>query len=129
MHLQMVLGGWPVKACSAAAPAGCQAQRPPTLRLPPASRTGCCAALPTPPLPAVFRRLRSAPQVHTVPTKVTGHCGSVSVRLIPAPRGAPPVLPRRSAPCMRYLRDGTAVLLQCAARRRSSPAALSLYSC
>lgn len=27
------------------------------------------------------------PQVHTVPTKVTGHCGSVSVRLIPAPRG------------------------------------------
>ncbi|PRW60442.1 40S ribosomal S2-4 [Chlorella sorokiniana] len=27
-------------------------------------------------------------KVHTVPTKVTGHCGSVSVRLIPAPRGA-----------------------------------------
>ncbi|KAL4447510.1 hypothetical protein ABPG75_004729 [Micractinium tetrahymenae] len=26
--------------------------------------------------------------VHTVPTKSTGHCGSVSVRLIPAPRGA-----------------------------------------
>ncbi|KAK9916059.1 hypothetical protein WJX75_007975 [Coccomyxa subellipsoidea] len=25
---------------------------------------------------------------HTVPTKVTGKCGSVSVRLIPAPRGA-----------------------------------------
>lgn len=25
--------------------------------------------------------------MHTVPTKVTGHCGSVSVRLIPAPRG------------------------------------------
>jgi len=24
---------------------------------------------------------------HTVPVKVTGHCGSVSVRLIPAPRG------------------------------------------
>lgn len=27
-------------------------------------------------------------KVHTVPTKVTGHCGSVTVRLIPAPRGA-----------------------------------------
>lgn len=26
--------------------------------------------------------------VHTVPTKVTGKCGSVTVRLIPAPRGA-----------------------------------------
>lgn len=26
--------------------------------------------------------------VHTVPGKVTGHCGSVTVRLIPAPRGA-----------------------------------------
>jgi small subunit ribosomal protein S2e len=26
--------------------------------------------------------------VHTVPTKSTGHCGSVTVRLIPAPRGA-----------------------------------------
>lgn len=25
---------------------------------------------------------------HTVPTKVTGKCGSVTVRLIPAPRGA-----------------------------------------
>jgi len=25
---------------------------------------------------------------HTVPTKVTGKCGSVSVRLVPAPRGA-----------------------------------------
>eukprot|EP00210_Caulerpa_lentillifera_P004337 g4136.t1 len=25
---------------------------------------------------------------HTVPVKVTGHCGSVSVRLIPAPKGA-----------------------------------------
>lgn len=29
-----------------------------------------------------------AAQVHTVPTKVTGKCGSVTVRLIPAPRGA-----------------------------------------
>jgi len=28
------------------------------------------------------------PQVHTVPTKVTGKCGSVTIRLIPAPRGA-----------------------------------------
>jgi ribosomal protein S5 len=27
-------------------------------------------------------------QVHTVPTKVTGKCGSVTIRLIPAPRGA-----------------------------------------
>lgn len=27
-------------------------------------------------------------QPHTVPTKVTGKCGSVTVRLIPAPRGA-----------------------------------------
>jgi small subunit ribosomal protein S2e len=27
-------------------------------------------------------------KVHTVPTKLTGQCGSVSVRLIPAPRGA-----------------------------------------
>jgi small subunit ribosomal protein S2e len=27
-------------------------------------------------------------KVHTVPTKVTGNCGSVTVRLIPAPRGA-----------------------------------------
>jgi len=27
-------------------------------------------------------------KVHTVPTKVTGHCGSVTIRLIPAPRGA-----------------------------------------
>jgi small subunit ribosomal protein S2e len=27
-------------------------------------------------------------RVHTVPTKVTGKCGSVTVRLIPAPRGA-----------------------------------------
>ncbi|KAI7837899.1 hypothetical protein COHA_008300, partial [Chlorella ohadii] len=27
-------------------------------------------------------------KVHTVPTKVTGECGSVTVRLIPAPRGA-----------------------------------------
>ncbi len=27
-------------------------------------------------------------KVHTVPTKVTGVCGSVTVRLIPAPRGA-----------------------------------------
>jgi len=27
-------------------------------------------------------------KVHTVPTKVTGECGSVLVRLIPAPRGA-----------------------------------------
>ncbi len=27
-------------------------------------------------------------KVHTVPTKVTGKCGSVTVRLIPAPRGA-----------------------------------------
>jgi small subunit ribosomal protein S2e len=27
-------------------------------------------------------------KVHTVPTKVTGKCGSVSIRLIPAPRGA-----------------------------------------
>lgn len=27
-------------------------------------------------------------QVHTVPTKSTGYCGSVMVRLIPAPRGA-----------------------------------------
>ena len=27
-------------------------------------------------------------QPHTVPTKVTGKCGSVSVRLVPAPRGA-----------------------------------------
>jgi small subunit ribosomal protein S2e len=26
--------------------------------------------------------------VHTVPTKVTGKCGSVTIRLIPAPRGA-----------------------------------------
>ena len=26
--------------------------------------------------------------MHTVPTKVTGYCGSVMVRLIPAPRGA-----------------------------------------
>ena len=26
--------------------------------------------------------------MHTVPTKVTGKCGSVTVRLIPAPRGA-----------------------------------------
>jgi len=26
-------------------------------------------------------------QPHTVPTKVTGHCGSVSLRLVPAPRG------------------------------------------
>ena len=26
-------------------------------------------------------------KVHTVPTKVTGECGSVTVRLIPAPRG------------------------------------------
>ena len=25
---------------------------------------------------------------HTVPVKVTGHCGSVAVRLIPAPKGA-----------------------------------------
>ena len=32
--------------------------------------------------------LRGAAQVHTVPTKVTGKCGSVTVRLIPAPRGA-----------------------------------------
>jgi small subunit ribosomal protein S2e len=27
-------------------------------------------------------------KVHTVPTKVTGKCGSVTIRLIPAPRGA-----------------------------------------
>ncbi|GKB68217.1 40S ribosomal protein S2-4-like protein [Tanacetum coccineum] len=27
-------------------------------------------------------------KVHTVPTKVTGKCGSVTVRLVPAPRGA-----------------------------------------
>lgn len=27
-------------------------------------------------------------QVHTVPIKVTGKCGSVSIRLVPAPRGA-----------------------------------------
>nr|QKY15256.1 40S ribosomal protein S2 (RPS2) [Polytomella parva] len=27
-------------------------------------------------------------KVHTVPTKVTGKCGSVSIRLIPAPRGS-----------------------------------------
>ena len=27
-------------------------------------------------------------KVHTVPTKVTGNCGSVTMRLIPAPRGA-----------------------------------------
>lgn len=27
-------------------------------------------------------------KVHTVPTKVTGKCGSVSIRLVPAPRGA-----------------------------------------
>jgi len=27
-------------------------------------------------------------QPHTVPTKVTGRCGSVSLRLVPAPRGA-----------------------------------------
>ena len=26
--------------------------------------------------------------MHTVPTKVTGKCGSVSMRLIPAPKGA-----------------------------------------
>jgi small subunit ribosomal protein S2e len=26
-------------------------------------------------------------KVHTVPTKITGKCGSVRVRLIPAPRG------------------------------------------
>ena len=32
--------------------------------------------------------LCAAAQVHTVPTKVTGKCGSVTVRLIPAPRGA-----------------------------------------
>lgn len=31
---------------------------------------------------------RCRPQVHTVPTKVTGKCGSVTIRLIPAPRGA-----------------------------------------
>lgn len=30
-------------------------------------------------------------KVHTVPTKVTGQCGSVTVRLIPAPRGEMPV--------------------------------------
>jgi len=27
-------------------------------------------------------------KVHTVPTKITGKCGSVTIRLIPAPRGA-----------------------------------------
>jgi len=27
-------------------------------------------------------------KVHTVPTKITGKCGSVSIRLVPAPRGA-----------------------------------------
>lgn len=27
-------------------------------------------------------------KVHTVPTKVTGKCGSVTIRLTPAPRGA-----------------------------------------
>ncbi|KAI8112110.1 hypothetical protein M9434_003434 [Picochlorum sp. BPE23] len=27
-------------------------------------------------------------KVHTVPMKVTGYCGSVTVRLVPAPRGA-----------------------------------------
>ena len=32
--------------------------------------------------------LRPLLQAHTVPTKTTGHCGSVSMRLIPAPRGA-----------------------------------------
>eukprot|EP00882_Tetradesmus_deserticola_P031215 GHRQ01035292.1.p1 GENE.GHRQ01035292.1~~GHRQ01035292.1.p1 ORF type:complete len:139 (-),score=39.03 GHRQ01035292.1:344-760(-) len=32
-------------------------------------------------------------KVHTVPTKVTGKCGSVTIRLIPAPRGA-------GAPCI-----------------------------
>jgi ribosomal protein S5 len=32
--------------------------------------------------------LLPTPQVHTVPIKTTGECGSVLVRLIPAPRGA-----------------------------------------
>jgi small subunit ribosomal protein S2e len=27
-------------------------------------------------------------KVHTVATKITGKCGSVSIRLVPAPRGA-----------------------------------------
>ena len=27
-------------------------------------------------------------KVHTVPTKVTGKCGSVTIRLIPAPKGS-----------------------------------------
>merc|ERR1712094_59242 len=39
-------------------------------------------------------------KVHTVPTKVTGKCGSVSVRLIPVPKGAglvPPWPLRRSS--------------------------------
>ena len=41
-------------------------------------------------LPLQCANLPSGPagEPHTVPTKVTGKCGSVTVRLIPAPRGA-----------------------------------------
>ena len=31
--------------------------------------------------------------LHTVPIKLTGQCGSVRIRLIPAARGAPPPPP------------------------------------
>ena len=48
-----------------------------------------CSPAPLPPAPTLLQPRRAGwLQVHTVPTKVTGHCGSVSVRLIPAPRGA-----------------------------------------
>jgi len=39
---------------------------------------------------------------HTVPTKVTGKCGSISVRLIPAPRGTGLVAARASKKLLEY---------------------------
>ena len=49
-----------------------------------------CEHSPTPPCISADQSPTAAslPQAHTVPTKTTGHCGSVSMRLIPAPRGA-----------------------------------------
>merc|ERR1711916_98391 len=40
--------------------------------------------------------------VHTVPTKVTAKCGSVSVRLIPAPRGTGLVAARATKRLLQY---------------------------
>lgn len=52
--------------------------------------SNCCNGLRTGSCPGYALNCSHAlcPQVHTVPIKVTGKCGSVIIRLVPAPRGA-----------------------------------------